>query len=460
MRIFGRVTVVALLLGVGLLAGVPASADTGVGRAVSAWKADGPGVYLDAKAVGNPLSRTQAARLGRVVANLDTPMYVAALGEPSSEVARVDLRELIDRFHRHGTYVVVGDGGFLAASDVPGVEGATESLAQEATSAHPGQPTRQLTEFARLVDAAASSGGSDDGAVPGTVPGSGVGDQDGDSSSAWVPWVVVGAIGVGGLFLWRRRRAAVSAAIAAQFAEVRQAADEDVTALGEELTALEVPPASQPDAAADYAAALDAYEQAKALLAQSRRPDDVRAVTNALEDGRWRLTCVRARLAGNPVPERRPPCFFNPRHGPSVDDVEWAPAGGAPRSVPVCAADAARLARGEDPDSRMVSVAGGTVPYWRGPAYFGPYAGGFFGGWGGPAFLGGLLLGEMLATPAYSSVPYDAGAGGDGSFGGGSDDFGGDSGDSGDFAGGFDVGGGGDWGGGDFGGGDFGGGDW
>ena len=48
-------------------------------------------------------------------------------------------------------------------------------------------------------------------------------------------------------------------------------------------------------------------------------PDDVRHVTEIIEDGRYAIACVRARVAGDPLPTRRPPCFFDPRHGLSVD---------------------------------------------------------------------------------------------------------------------------------------------
>ena len=61
------------------------------------------------------------------------------------------------------------------------------------------------------------------------------------------------------------------------------------------------------------------------------------------------MAAARAHLAGRDEPERRPPCFFDPRHGPSVADVEWQPELGEPREVPVCAADAARLEAGEEP---------------------------------------------------------------------------------------------------------------
>ena len=182
---------------------------------------------------------------------------------------------------------------------------------------------------------------------------------------------------------------------------------------------------------------------------------------------------MRARLSGQPLPERRPPCFFNPQHGPSATDVSWAPPGGAPRTVPVCTADADRLARGDDPDERLVGVGGSRVPYWQAPVYYRPYASGFFGGWGGGSFLGGLLLGEMLGGPglgfggwgAYDAAAYDGfsdsswqGAGG-GDFASQFDVGGGSFGGGGDFSGGFDSGGGG-WDGGGGGGGDAGGGGW
>ena len=92
-------------------------------------------------------------------------------------------------------------------------------------------------------------------------------------------------------------------------------------------------PGSELDAGAraDYQRALDAYEAAKTAADRLSEPDDVQHVTEILEDGRYAIACVRARVAGEPLPTRRPPCFFDPRHGLSVTDVEWTPPGGAPR---------------------------------------------------------------------------------------------------------------------------------
>ena len=177
---------------------------------------------------------------------------------------------------------------------------------------------------------------------------------------------------------------------------------------------------------------------AEEALDLARRPDDFKPIGQALEEGRWAMAAAKAQLAGRDEPERRPPCFFDPRHGPSVADVEWQPEWGAARMVPVCAADAARLEAGEEPMSREVTVGGERMPYWQAPGQYAPfYAGGMFGGFGG--FVPGLLFGSMLGGGFGGAESADASSG---------DAGGGDWGD-----------GGGGWGGGDFGGGDFGGGD-
>ena len=80
--------------------------------------------------------------------------------------------------------------------------------------------------------------------------------------------------------------------------------------------------------------------------------------------GRFDLACVLARRDGEPLPQRREPCFFNPQHGPSVTDVPWTPAGGVERPVPVCRNDQVRLDRGERPDVRLVRAGDRYVPWW------------------------------------------------------------------------------------------------
>ncbi|BAJ31720.1 MULTISPECIES: hypothetical protein [Kitasatospora] len=155
--------------------------------------------------------------------------------------------------------------------------------------------------------------------------------------------------GRGFLGLLRRRRAD-------ELAQV----DAEITAFGEALARYELgstPPAGQTtagqaaagDALADYGRALDAYERAKRDFVGDRNREDAADVLRALDEGRSALARAEARRAGRPVPDRRPPCFFDPRHGPATTEFRWAPPGGVPRPVPVCAADAARLSDGLPP---------------------------------------------------------------------------------------------------------------
>jgi hypothetical protein len=291
------------------------------------------------------------------------------------------------------------------------------------------------------------------------------------------------ALGIGAALLMqsRQKKRQRELADAESLAAVRRVAEEDVTRFGEDIAYLDTETTGrQLDEATrqDYRRALDAYDSSKTALDRVRQPDDVRGITGILEDGRYAMACVQARLAGRPVPARLPPCFFNPQHGPSSENVDWAPPGGVPRSVPACPADAERVRAGAEPDVRKVPVGAGREPYWQGGRGYAPYAQGYFSPFAMSGLLPGLFLGSMLSggfgagDGSYSDGYQDgADSGGDG--GGDSGDSGdggdggdyGDSGDGGDFgdgggdmAGG-DFGGGGDWGGGgDFGGGEFGGG--
>ncbi|MDF9714701.1 hypothetical protein INN71_02070 [Nocardioides sp. ChNu-153] len=238
----------------------------------------------------------------------------------------------------------------------------------------------------------------------------------------------------------RRERERVAALEA-----VTRVADEDVTRFGEELQDLHVETLTTDlDVAMrqDYQRALDSYEAAKDLLRDVARPEDVKAVTRSLEDGRYAMACVLARQAGDPLPQRLAPCFFNAAHGPSSEEVEWAPPGGVARDVPVCRDDAERLAAGAEPDTRMVRDGSRMVPWYDGGAAYRPYADGYYG----VAAMNGLFPVLVLSMMASDASAFDTYGGADGAGGGwdmgGSDDGGGFGGGGFD-GGGFDGGGGG-----------------
>ncbi len=178
----------------------------------------------------------------------------------------------------------------------------------------------------------------------------------------------------------------------------RDAIDADITTYGEELRDLDLDVVGRElsaEARDDYSRALDAYDGSKQQLLTARSNADVKRIAQILEEGRYNIACVKARAEGRPVPEHRPPCFFDPAHGVSVEDVTWAPAGGAARQVPACAADAQRIRTGNDPSIRMVNAGQGMVPYWDSREYA-PWAQGYYGRYGMDPALRSVTQGALM----------------------------------------------------------------
>ena len=151
------------------------------------------------------------------------------------------------------------------------------------------------------------------------------------------------------------------------FRSARKLLDEDISALGEQLTEVgreAAASALDSPSEADYQKARDSYERARALRAAAATAEDVGAIDPVLNEGRYHLACVLARRDGVGLPTRRDPCFFNPQHGPGVADVAWAPPGGVDQTVTICRPDADRLAAGEPPDIRQVRVGDRYVPWY------------------------------------------------------------------------------------------------
>lgn len=210
--------------------------------------------------------------------------------------------------------------------------------------------------------------------------------------------MIAGVVVVSG----RTRRARALERKNAELEPVKKLAFEDITALGVELQELDLEMAGREldtGMNADYQRALDAYEAAKTAGDRLTEPEQIRHVTEILEDGRYAIACVRARVAGRPLPTRRPPCFFDPRHGMSVEDVPYTPPGGARRDVPACALDADRVKVGAEPDIRQVMVGSRRVPYFQGGRAYQPYAMGYFGAFGPMEwmFMGMLFSGGFDA---------------------------------------------------------------
>ena len=249
--------------------------------------------------------------------------------------------------------------------------------------------------------------------------------------------LVIAALAAVVLVAGRRKKARELSRREHEVAPVRELAFEDITAFGEDLQRLDLDMTGREldaGANADYLRALDAYEAAKLASDSITKPDDIRHITEIVEDGRYAIACVRARVVGESLPTRRPPCFFDPRHGLSVADVPYVPPDGVERDVPACALDVERVRAGADPDVRKVMVGAQRVPYWQGGRAYEPYAAGYFAAFGPLTwmFMGGMMFG------GFGGGFDDGGGGGDGGGDGGGFDGGGDGG--GFDGGGFDMG--------------------
>ena len=231
----------------------------------------------------------------------------------------------------------------------------------------------------------------------------------------WLLLALVAGTGTFAAARWRRRGAS-RREDQEQLEGVRRVADEDVTVFGEQLQRLGRDVEGRDldeQTRTHYQAGLDAYEAAKRAVPRIRDLDQISTVTDSLASGRHQLTCVQARLAGEPAPEFRVPCFFNPQHGPSTTTVIWTPRNRGTRNVPVCAQDAARIARHEEPEVRMVQLGHRRVPYWEAGAAFYPYSEGYFTG-------AAVMMAWVSQPPAWTPFEGGSGAGhsGDGGPGG------------------------------------------
>ncbi len=143
-----------------------------------------------------------------------------------------------------------------------------------------------------------------------------------------------------------------------------------------------------------------AHQRAEHQLKRAKHPEQLAAISELLEVGRYQLAAAAALIQREPIPERRPPCFFDPRHGPSATAVKWAPKGGEPRLVPVCAACAKLIEDRAEPQARRVRRLhdDDTWYWWNLPGFYGPWASGYYQDFGGGNLINGLLVGSGLGA--------------------------------------------------------------
>lgn len=415
----------------------PASAADAIDTAATALRG-GQAVYSD-PAAEMALSSSELDSLNQQAIDTNLPLFIAVLpdsakGGGTAEDVRDRLQEAVGM---NGIYGVVVGKQFRAGStdpNKPAGDLATQAFREEKANGL----AAVLSRFIALNDERFN----------GNPAGPASSDAGGGSS---VVGLLMGLlcllvfIGLPTFFIVRGVRSSRR-----RLAEVRAAIDEDITAFGERVAGLDTSDPNLPEESRqEVQQALESYDRAKAAALRMKSPQDASSVTSALDDGRYALACVDARKNGKPVPQRRPPCFVDPRHGPSVADVSWTPPGLPARDVPMCAACQTDVSAGRDPMVREVQDSGRRVPYWQAGSQYRGYAGGYYSPFGDSmsGALFGTALGSMMwHTPSYAStaaVEHHESSG----FGGWASSSGGDFGSS-DFGGGGDSGS--DSGGGDF----------
>jgi hypothetical protein len=393
----------------------PAAAGRWVDQAASRLR-DDP-VYVAAGSGG--MDRAAAARLRARVTAAPTPVYLAVLPAQARAEAGGDPDRLASSVAAAtgfaGTYLVVAGGRPGAGSNtLP--KGQAAAAARAAFQAHRGDLGAAMLDFVRRVDAAA--GGPTGGPAAPARPGQQRAPASRPANRDLVLRVALGVMGLALLavaadIVVRNRRGRRRVLHGREFDEARRVSEEDLRALGEDLRNVDVDlragQAENSEAVRYYSAAYEAFERAVAAFERARSPADIAPVSTALEASRYSMVAAQELFERRERPRRRPPCFFDTRHGPSVDDVGWEAPGGPPRPVPACPACMAMIASGVQPPARTVRTGGRTMPFYEAPAHFEPWFGGYFGG-AAADLVAGFELGRALD---------DGFAGGINTFGGG-----------------------------------------
>lgn len=373
-----------------LLGADPASAQASVEEVAAALRQDPVFVDPDAE---QTISDRQADALRRAIAERGSAIFIAVVGSGlgDADTALVDLRQATGLA---GTYAVVTDDGFRAASDTePSASGLASTVFQRERG---GGPFAVLDAFVDELGRAAGGSGGNGTDVPS-------GDSQVRDTASPLPLLLLGGGAVAAFAVIRRRSTNRTTQERRRASEAdRQLLRAELSVLADDVMRLEPIVAINEAARTDYEAAVARYRAAEAALDYADDEVHLVRVERVVRESQYAMSRARAIVEGREPPP--PP------------------------------ADLQRRGRHDEPGLDLDD---------RGqPVYVG-YPGGFYGGggWfggGGGGLLSGLLLGQMLGGfghGGHGDTYIDDSSDGGGGFGG---DFGG-----------------GDWGGGDMGGGDW-----
>jgi hypothetical protein len=393
----------------------PAWAGPWVDRAAGSLRDDPLYVHPSARPT---LSPPDVERVRARLTIAGTPVFVAVLPGQARAEAGGDANRLAAlvaaSVGRPGTYLVVAGGEEGAGSNTL-ARGVAAREARAAFRQHPELAAATMDFIARAEHAA----GRPPATTPPAQPPPGQDDADGDTLLV-VLLAIAGVVTLAVLLALtlENRSERRTIRVGNQFSEVKAVAQEDITALADDLRNLDVDlqadELDNPQAVNQYTRAHEYLERAEQAFEQARAPADLAQVSNALESGRFAMASARALFERRDPPRRRPPCFFDTRHGPSVNDIGWEAPGGPPRPVPACAACMRQIASGVQPQPRRVRTGLRRVPFYDLPPHFESWFGGYFGGAAADLVVGfplgnalddGFVGGRSSSAGGYGYLP-------------------------------------------------------
>jgi len=153
--------------------------------------------------------------------------------------------------------------------------------------------------------------------------------------------------------------------------------------LGEGLAATAVGVSEREDDALTehHREAADIVSEVRGSIGRLDGPPAFRNAHALLDEAEWHLGVVQSHLDGSgepPRPEAGHParCFFNADHGLGSVEIELEVPGVRTVLVGICADDAVRLARGDEPEVGAVTVGRRSLPWAAAPTWYGGW------GWG------------------------------------------------------------------------------
>ncbi|WP_157574841.1 hypothetical protein [Jiangella muralis] len=326
--------------------------------AIAADLAD-DGVHVDPSLAGE-FAAEQVTTLAAAVDDADQPVFVLVV--PLSYDSEVSANQLVSLVHKEapadGVYFVTnrsGDGWRVQSTTYNAVTNNEDALATYvAGDKYPSDLVLQVNETVGIFASGNAEQQYEEHFPDRQETVTSTGDDGSSQVLGMDPPVAIGAgiaLAVVVAVLLRRRRPrgevtlkrrALRRISSAQTSDWRRRAETETAALGERIQALEI---EHGDDGATWAAALDHYQAATAILDRSeaaadsigalvlaRRGDD--ALSHAADGRSWTPTAA---------------CFFNPLHGPATTKAPWKTAAGT-RNVPCCGACRRDLGKRREPE--------------------------------------------------------------------------------------------------------------